>query len=112
LLTGDIEAAVENWLVDTYGEQLQANVLVAPHHGSKTSSTIDFLRLVGSEYVLIPAGYRNRFGFPHQEILDRYKKLAIQPVNVAETGAITVSWKDHLLNVETWRNTQGKYWNK
>ena len=112
LLTGDIEAAAENWLVDTYGEQLQANVLVAPHHGSKTSSTIDFLQQVRAEYVLIPAGYRNRFGFPHQEVLARYKKLAIQPVNAAETGAITVSFENQLLNVETWRNTQGKYWNK
>jgi len=112
LLTGDIEAAAENWLVDTYGEQLEANVLVAPHHGSKTSSTNDFLQQVRAEYVLIPAGYRNRFGFPHQEVLDRYKKLAIHSMNVAETGAITVSWENHLLNVETWRNTQGKYWNK
>ena len=76
LLTGDIEATAENWLVDTYGEQLQANVLVAPHHGSKTSSTNDFLQQVRAEYVLIPAGYRNRFGFPHQEVLDRYKKTS------------------------------------
>jgi competence protein ComEC len=112
LLTGDIEAAAESWLVDTYGEQLQADVLVAPHHGSKTSSTVNFLRKVRAKYVLIPAGYRNRFGFPHQEVLERYKKSAIQPINIAETGAITIILENRFLNVETWRNTQGKYWNK
>ncbi len=112
LLTGDIEAAAESWLVDTYGKQLQANVLVAPHHGSKTSSTLNFIQQVKAKYVLIPAGYRNRFDFPHKEVLERYKRLAIQPINVSETGAITISWKNRFLNVETWRASDGKYWNK
>ncbi len=111
LLTSDIEAAAESWLVETYGNQLKAKVLISPHHGSKTSSTFEFLQAVQPVYVLIPAGYRNQFGHPHQEILDRYEKIKAQWLNTADSGAISLGVKDDLWQVQSLRDTESKYWN-
>jgi competence protein ComEC len=111
LLTSDIETAAESWLVETYGNNLKANVLISPHHGSKTSSTYKFLQAVQPVYVLIPAGYRNQFGHPHQEVLDRYEKIKTQWLNTADSGAISLGVKDGLWQVQSLRETESKYWN-
>jgi competence protein ComEC len=110
LLTGDIEAAAESWLVEAYGEKLKADVLVAPHHGSQTSSTSAFLKATQPSVILIPAGYRNQFGHPHQEVLQRYRDLHFKWLNSAEDGSIEVTFGNDL-KVETWRTTEGRYWN-
>ena len=111
LLTGDIEKQAESWLVQTYDGQLQADVLVAPHHGSNTSSTTAFLQAVAPDVVLIPAGYKNRFGFPHQAVLHRYSAEHIQWLNTADQGAIKVFLSENGLTVGTQRREQGRYWN-
>ena len=111
LLTGDIEAAAELWLVETYGDGLKADVLVAPHHGSKTSSTAGFLQAVQPDYVLIPAGYRNQFGHPHQDVLARYRQVKAKWLNSADSGAIAVKVKNSLFVVQAMRDTDSKYWN-
>jgi competence protein ComEC len=111
LLTGDIEALAESWLVETYGNNLKANVLIAPHHGSKTSSTSGFLQAIQPEYVLIPAGYRNQFGHPHRDVLLRYEQINAKCFNSADSGAITVSEKAGLWEVQPMRDTESKYWN-
>jgi competence protein ComEC len=111
LLTGDIEAAAESWLVGVYGEQLKADVLIAAHHGSKTSSTPMFLQTVQPDYVLIPAGYRNQFGFPHQFVLKRYQGIKAKWLNVAEQGAIFVEADKESLAVQSMRAVESKYWN-
>jgi len=111
LLTGDIEAAAESWLVETYGEALKADVLVAPHHGSKTSSTSGFLQAVQPGYVLIPAGYRNQFGHPHKDVLARYRQVHALWLNSADSGAIVVNVKNNVLAVRGMRQTESKYWN-
>lgn len=111
LLTGDIEAAAESWLVETYGEALKADVLVAPHHGSKTSSTAGFLQAVQPGYVLIPAGYRNQFGHPHKDVLARYRQVHSLWLNNADSGAIVVNVKNNVFAVQGMRQTESKYWN-
>ncbi|MDD5411963.1 MAG: DNA internalization-related competence protein ComEC/Rec2 [Methylobacter sp.] len=111
LLTGDVEAAAESWLVQTYGEALKADVLVAPHHGSKTSSTAGFLQAVQPDYVLIPAGYRNQFGHPHKSILARYQQINAKWLNSADSGAITVNVKNNAFAVWAMRDAESKYWN-
>ncbi|MGJ0491700.1 DNA internalization-related competence protein ComEC/Rec2 [Methylobacter sp.] len=111
LLTGDIEAAAESWLVGVYGEQLKADVLIAAHHGSKTSSTLTFLQTVQPDYVLIPAGYRNQFGFPHQSVLKRYQDIKAKWLNVADQGAIFVEAGKESLAVQSMRAVESKYWN-
>jgi competence protein ComEC len=111
LLTGDIEAEAESWLVTTYGDQLKADVLIAPHHGSKTSSSLSFLQTVQPKYILIPAGYRNQFGHPHKEVLARYKNSKAIWLNTADSGAISVNMKENSLNVQAYRDKERRYWN-
>jgi competence protein ComEC len=111
LLAGDIEAAAEAWLVKIYGEELKADVLVAPHHGSKTSSTGGFLQAVQPDYVLIPTGYRNQFGHPHKDVLARYRQINAKWLNSADSGAIVVNVKNKVFAVQGMRETESKYWN-
>ncbi len=111
LLTGDIETNAEAWLVKHYGELLQAKLLIAPHHGSKTSSTQAFLQAVQPEIILIPAGYRNQFGHPHSDVLARYQAMNAQYFSSADSGAITVSLTHGVWQVQALRQTNSHYWN-
>lgn len=88
LLTGDIEAATENALIAQYGRDLSAQILSVPHHGSKTSSTIDFLQNVHPCYALFSLGYFNRFHFPAPSVVQRYQILNSQQWQTAQSGAI------------------------
>lgn len=75
LLTGDIEANVEQRLVATAGEKLRADVLKASHHGSRTSTTPAFLAAVAPRSVAVSAGRDNRFGHPHPEVMERLESF-------------------------------------
>jgi competence protein ComEC len=89
LLTGDIEAPSEKFLVERASAQLRADVVVAPHHGSLTSSTPEFISAVAPRDVLFPVGYRNRFGFPKPAVAQRYRDAAGRMYDSATHGAIT-----------------------
>ncbi len=78
LLTGDIEHEQEAALVSTYGGARQSELLLVPHHGSRTSSSAAFLDAVQPQHVLIQAGYRNRFGHPAPEVVQRYRERGIE----------------------------------
>ncbi|MCH9698226.1 MAG: DNA internalization-related competence protein ComEC/Rec2 [Gammaproteobacteria bacterium] len=113
MLSGDIESEAEIRLVQHYGKRLHSQVLVAPHHGSQTSSSQTFLEMVGSEFVIVSAGYRNRYGFPHQSVMNRYQEMAIQVLNTASSGAVSVipGNNDNLQNVTEYRKKSMRYWN-
>ena len=111
LLTGDIEAEAEGGLIKKYAQQLESDVLIAPHHGSKTSSTLSFLKWVKPAIVLIPSGYRNRFSFPHEDVLIRYREINTSWMNTADDGALIVEMKKDLLEVNSIRRERTKYWN-
>ena len=111
LLTGDIEEGAESWLLENETDKLPSDILIAPHHGSKTSSSQGFLQQVKASMVLIPAGYRNRFSFPHQQVIERYKKLDMAWMNTADKGAITVELKNKQLNISSMREENSYYWN-
>ena len=89
LLTGDIEQPVEQFLLAHEAKFLPAQVLVAPHHGSKTSSSQAFLKQVQPRYVLYPVGYLNRFHFPSSSVVARYRAIGAQAFSTASSGAIT-----------------------
>lgn len=88
LLTGDIESAVERVLVAE--GQLKADVLVVPHHGSKTSSTVAFVAQVQPQHAIVSAGLMNRYHHPHPEIVKRYDSQGIKLWNTAQSGAMHV----------------------
>lgn len=90
LLTGDIEAAAEAALAARYGSALNSDVLVAPHHGSRTSSSWDFISDVQPRWVWFPVGYRNRFNFPAARVVRRYQALGAQVADTAHHGALSV----------------------
>jgi competence protein ComEC len=90
LFTGDIEKLAEDYLVATYGEQLHADILLVPHHGSKTSSSLAFIKQVAAQHAVISAGYDNRFHFPHQQTLQTLGQQHIAVYNTAECGMVTI----------------------
>ena len=81
LLSGDIERRAEKQLVAKYGSNLRSTILVAPHHGSATSSKPNFVAAVAPKYVLFPAGYKNRFRFPNKKVVARYEKIGAEMLN-------------------------------
>jgi competence protein ComEC len=90
LLSGDIEKRVESRLVQHYPNDLKADILIAPHHGSGTSSTESFIDAVQPTIVLFSTGYRNRFGHPKKYIVQRYRHRQIKIWNTAQVGAIQI----------------------
>lgn len=109
LLPGDLERAGEASLVARYGESLKASVLIAPHHGSATSSSWPFLRAVQPKYCLISSGYRNRFRLPARQVTERYLKLGAQVFNTAHDGAIQVRI-GATVSVTSWRSLKPRLW--
>lgn len=100
LFPGDIETRAEYELVSTGGNKLKSTVLLAPHHGSKTSSSQLFLETVAPELVIISSGWKSRFGFPHPSVLKRYKKQGCRIFETAENGAISIKTDGKTLRVK------------
>ncbi|ART48929.1 DNA internalization-related competence protein ComEC/Rec2 [Acidovorax carolinensis] len=108
LLVGDIEQAQEQALV-AGAARLAADLLLVPHHGSKTSSSAPFLDAVQPRTALVQAGYRNRFGHPAPEVLGRYQQRQIRVVESARCGAAT--WRSvQPLQVRCERDAGQRYW--
>jgi competence protein ComEC len=87
LLTGDIESAVENHLVRT-GALERVDVVVVPHHGSRTSSGRAFVKALEPAVAIVSAGHGNRWGFPKEEVVTRWREAGAQVMNTATSGAI------------------------
>lgn len=113
LLTGDIEKFAEKYLVEFESENLKSDILVAPHHGSKTSGVDAFLKAVNPSYVLFPFGYRNRYHFPHKSVIEKYDLLGTKKIDTAHAGAITflISATDVVSDPITYRGEHQRYWN-
>lgn len=88
LLTGDIEKYAEKKLLSTSKEKLAADILIAPHHGSKTSNLMDFVRAVHPQFVLYSTGYLNRYHHPHPQVLSVYQTTHSVQLNTVQTGAM------------------------
>ncbi len=111
LLPADIEKPMERSLLQYFPDKLKADVLIAPHHGSKTSSTPEFIKAVSPKFVLFPVGYKNRFAFPRPEVLRRYKKQGVETFDSAKDGAISVSFKNYKpLQIEGYRSRYTRFW--
>lgn len=110
LLTGDIEKAGEEALLIAAGEDLIAQVIVAPHHGSRTSSTPGLLAQVRPQIVLFPVGYRNRFGFPKEDIIERYRQQGAAILDTARSGAIEVHFQGNGIQLIRHRRRLRRFW--
>jgi competence protein ComEC len=113
LLTGDIEAPSERALLQNQPGFLPADVLVAPHHGSATSSSADFVKAVGPAIVLFPAGYQNRYKFPRRDVVERYAAIGAEIHTTGESGALMITLgasSAGQLKTSLHREMQRRYW--
>lgn len=112
LLTGDISAAVEAPVAAAAGTA--PLVLLAPHHGSKTSSSAALLDALGVQLALVSAGHRNRFGHPHATVLQRYRERGIAVLQTADSGCIQVLFAADTGPQEArrCRPARRRYWNE
>lgn len=110
LLTGDVEAPQEAALLHREGEagRLTSTLLVAPHHGSKTSSTEGFLKAVAPRQVLVQAGLHNRYGHPAPSVVARYDALGLQVLQSSTCGAYL--WFSDGSPGRCWRVGARRYW--
>ena len=92
LLTGDIEAITEARLLARDAGALRADVVLVPHHGSRTSSTPAFVRAVAPTWAIVTNGYRNRFGHPRAEIVARYHAVDAHVLRSDVDGAVTLTF--------------------
>ncbi|MBI3147249.1 MAG: DNA internalization-related competence protein ComEC/Rec2 [Betaproteobacteria bacterium] len=110
LLTGDIEAQSERELLARRPEALAAEVLLVPHHGSKTSSTRDFIAAVAPRVAVVTLGYRNRHGHPKEEVLARYRERGIALWRTDLEGAIELRFAPDRPSVAGYRSVERRYW--
>jgi len=114
LLPGDIEHISEKELIKKYGENLKSTVLIAPHHGSATSSSRDLINTIAPKYVIFSTGYKNRFRFPHKKIIERYRENNTILLNTPQTGAITFKFEDKsdILTYSLYRKIKQRFWHE
>jgi competence protein ComEC len=131
LLTGDIEKEAEKEILEHALEanihaasgdavlsndllksaDLQSDVLVVPHHGSKTSSTVDFVQAVGAKNIIFTVGYLNRFKHPKPLIEKRFEESGANIYRSDYQGAVLIDFKKfNVIKIEAWRQTQPRYW--
>ncbi len=111
LLTGDIEKAAESVLLETQFNALKSDVLLAPHHGSKTSSTPSFIAAVNPATTIFTVGYLNRFKHPKSEILTRYTSHASAIIRSDYAGAVQLDFASpRLINITQWRQAKHRIW--
>jgi len=108
LLPGDIERGAERNLLPA---RLISDVLVVPHHGSKTSSTVEFIEKVHPRFAIFTVGYRNRFGHPKEVVVERYKRIGSQLYQTDQDGALLMDFSETAgIKIKRWRLEARRYW--
>ena len=111
LVTGDIEAEAESELVRN-GELAPVDIVVVPHHGSRTSSTQDFVAALRPRWAVYAVGYRNRWNFPVRRVVERWEQAGAQGTRTSDGGAITFELAPGraLAPPVEWRRAQPRPW--
>ena len=111
MLTADIEKRSERELLERVKDDLKADVMLVPHHGSRTSSTDEFLDAVAPRTAVVAVGYRNRFRHPNSQVMARYTARNIAVVRTDMAGALTVTFRaGQSPQVHGFRATRQRYW--
>jgi len=101
LFTGDIENEAESLLCNAYCNKLQSDLLMCPHHGSRTSSSLDFIQCVQPKYVIVSASGYNRHHLPNQHIIKRYEKFGCKVFSTGRNGAIIITFTNKGMQMRT-----------
>lgn len=113
LLTADIEEEAEQWLIAHKRESIASDILLIPHQGSKTSSTLPFIRAVNPKIALVSAGLDNPFRHPHPSILRRYNQYGIPVYSTICGGMLSIDLGTDAINeqsINQYRKQQGHFW--
>ena len=110
LLAGDIERAAEAALAADAPQALRVEVLLAPHHGSRTSSSPGFIAATAPRWVVFSVGYRNRFRHPSGAVLARYRAAGARLARTDRDGAVGVRLAATGVKVEGERERRARYW--
>ena len=115
LIASDIEARTEQALLarDHGAAGLRADVLIVPHHGSRTSSTPEFITAVGAATAIFPVGYRNRFQHPRPDVVERYRRSGATVWRTDRDGALITELSASPAQpprIEAQRRREPRYW--
>ena len=110
LLTSDIEARDEEALLRRHRAELAVDVVLVPHHGSRTSSTPAFVAATAARHAVVPVGYRNRFGHPKEEVLARYAAAGMTVWRTDRDGAVELVLARDGVKARAWRSERPRYW--
>jgi competence protein ComEC len=111
LLPGDIETSVENQLLRDQQLPEKLHLLLAAHHGSRTSSGVSFVNKMQPDVVVYSAAYRSQHGHPHPQVRQRYQAVGSREMNTAESGAIVFEWDQNQLQlIREYRQSNRRYW--
>ncbi|MFO7895931.1 MAG: DNA internalization-related competence protein ComEC/Rec2 [Candidatus Cloacimonadales bacterium] len=103
LFPGDLEAEGEHYLLEKYPQFLSADILKIGHHGSKTASSSEMLKIVKPQFGIIPTAVQNRFDFPHEVTLERLAFLEDKLFITGKDGAITLQYRDQKAYISTYK---------
>jgi len=90
LFTGDIEKEAERFLIEKQKSSLKSTVVKAPHHGSNSSSTGEFINAVNPEVAIFSVGYKNPFRHPNKKVLERYREKRVKIYRTDRDGLIEI----------------------
>jgi competence protein ComEC len=117
LLTGDIEKAAEEALLETHlhsdnkQSKLKSDVMIAPHHGSKTSSSHALIHAVDAKNIIFTVGYLNRFKHPKPAIMHRYVANDSTLYRSDNDGAVLIDFTaQNPIQIKAWRSVRARYW--
>jgi competence protein ComEC len=103
LFTGDLEKEGERFYVGAYGKFLESDVLKVGHHGSKSSTSSEFLATVKPAYAIISAGKGNKFGHPNFEVLQRLNKFGVEIKRTDKFGAVIFTTDGETVDFIDWK---------
>lgn len=109
LFTGDASTKVESDYVSKYKTFLQSDVLKAGHHGSRTSTSEEFLEFVKPNYAIISAGVMNKFNHPHKDIIERFNQNKISIVRTDKSGAIMFRSDGYKIEEINWKKMESTF---
>jgi competence protein ComEC len=111
LLTGDIEKQTEQYMLNI-GLELSADIMILPHHGSRTSSTMEFIQSVKPSLGLISMGYSNHHGHPHLSVVKRYLESDVKLESTVENGSILLKINDKGWIQRSYRVDNRRFWHR
>ncbi len=110
LIPADLEREGELWLLEQSATALRADLLIMPHHGSRTSSIPEFIAAVQPRWAIATAGYLNRFGHPKADIISRYRDKQVEVYRTDLDGAVRIDFRRGGPQITVWREQSPRYW--